>query len=621
MDTSGRIVDDKDDQLKDTLFKDNTWHYLLDNGISRYFTDLSERSTPWTLKPCTICKPLLSPNEPVKLSNLKATEEACPLCVTVIRHVKKSGDWNGSDILVENTGSIIAVQPSQHPILRLYSDPPDPQGPPDQSSVSFPRSLRFQFLRAWLQRCDEDHNECMQSRHYGLPTRLLNVSPSKNPADLRLDEMDHSEAIGGIQYIALSHCWGQLPSNQVPPYCTTRQNIKPRRVGFTVADLPRTFQGAIEVTRKLDLQYLWIDSLCILQGADGDWEQESKRMEDVFASAYCTVAASSASDSSTGFLEHQIDNENIYIQNESGKYFYLSTNLADFDEDVENGQLNQRAWVLQERNLSRRTIYFSRNQVYGECGKGIYAGDMIYLRCQEETKKYFQLDPMFPVRLKHSGLAAILSFLQSFLEDYSQRGITIPTDRAVALSGLVARIAEQLPCEVHHGIFDMFLHRTLLWRRSGQQKSKKIEYMPHNVPVPSWSWMAYEGRIEFPRDDFGALDLFTDLIFIEQTLTTTVWEFTDPAMKLKKEKDGTCYELLDSNEVKKGWVDLDEEKELPAKRGVVVVAKHKTDQPGNSQYFVLIVRSKESNDEYERLGIGMIQTDCGLRKKGKVRIL
>ncbi|PQE10712.1 heterokaryon incompatibility protein [Rutstroemia sp. NJR-2017a BBW] len=163
--------------------------------------------------------------------------------------------------------------------------------------------------------------------------------------------MDHSEAIGEIQYIALSHCWGQLPSNQVPPYCTTRQNIEPRRVGFTVADLPRTFQDAIEVTRKLDLQYLWIDSLCILQGAGGDWEQESKRMEDVFASAYCTVAASSASDSST-----------------------------DFDEDVENGQLNQRAWVLQERILSRRTIYFSRNQVYGECGKGIYAGDMIYLQ-------------------------------------------------------------------------------------------------------------------------------------------------------------------------------------------------------------------------------------------------
>ncbi|PQE08372.1 Heterokaryon incompatibility protein [Rutstroemia sp. NJR-2017a WRK4] len=568
MDTSGRIIDDKDDQLKDTLFKDNTWHYLLDNGISRSFTDLSERSTPWTLKPCTNCKPLLSPNEPVKLSNLKATEEACPFCVTVIRHVKKS-------------------------------DPPHPQGPPDQSSVSFPHSLRFPLLRAWLQRCDEDHNECMPSRYYDLPTRLLNVSPSKNPADLRLDEMDHSEAIDEIQYIALSHCWGQLPSNQVPPYCTTKQNIEPRRVGFTVADLPRTFQDAIEVTRKLDLQYLWIDSLCILQGAGGDWEQESKRMEDVFASAYCTVAASSASDSSTGFLEHQIDNENTYIQNESGQYLYLSTNLANFDEDVENSQLNQRAWVLQERILSRRTIYFSRNQ----------------------TKKHFQLDPKFPKRLQDSGFAATLSFLQSFLEDYSRRGITIPTDRAVALSGLVARIAEQLPCEVHHGIFGMFLHRTLLWRRSGQQKLKRIEYIPPNVPVPSWSWMAYEGRIEFLRDDFGTLDLFNDLAFDEQTLITSVWEFTDPAMKLKKEKDGSCYELLDSNDMKKGWVDLDEEKKLPAKRGVVVLAKHKTGQPGNCQYFVLIVRSKEFNDEYERLGIGMIQTDCGLRKKGKMRIL
>ncbi|KAM3066401.1 hypothetical protein ACMFMG_012091 [Clarireedia jacksonii] len=454
-----------------------------------------------------------------------------------------------------------------------------------------------------------------------MPTRLLNVSPSKDTADLRLDEMDSSETIDRIQYIALSHCWGQLRPNEVPPYCTTRQNIEPRRVGFTVVDLPRTFQDAIEVTRKLGLQYLWIDSLCILQGEGGDWKQESKRMEDVFASAYCTVAAASAFDSSTGFLEQQIENENAYIQNELGQYFYLSTNLADFDEDIENSQLNQRAWVLQERFLSRRTIYFSRNQVYGECGEGIYAGDMIYLRCKNQTKKHFQLDPMFPKRLQDSGYAATLSFLLSFIEDYSRRGITKPTDRAVAISGLVTRLASTLPCKVHHGIFDMFLHRTLLWRRSGQQESKKIEYKSPNVAVPSWSWMVYEGRIEFLQDDFGTLDLFKNLAFDKQTLITTVWKFTDQGMKLKREKDGTRHELLDSNEMKKGWIDLDEEKELPTKRGVVVMAKHETDQPRNYQYFVLIVRPKRFSNKYERVGIGMIQADCGLRKKGKVRIL
>jgi hypothetical protein len=51
------------------------------------------------------------------------------------------------------------------------------------------------------------------------------------------------------------------------------------------------------------VEYLWIDSLCIIQGENGNWKQESKRMQDVYTSAYCTVAATSAIDSNSGFFE------------------------------------------------------------------------------------------------------------------------------------------------------------------------------------------------------------------------------------------------------------------------------------------------------------------------------
>lgn len=156
-------------------------------------------------------------------------------------------------------------------------------------------------------------------------------------------------------------------------------NIENRQNGFKLNDLPKTFQDAIEVTRKLGVQYLWIDSLCIIQGQDGDWKRESGRMESVFSSAYCTIAATSAKDSYTGFLGKEKRHKSIYIQDPSKQHIYASTNIADFDKDVNEADLNKRAWVMQERFLSSRTIHFCKDQIYMECGEKIHAGNKICL--------------------------------------------------------------------------------------------------------------------------------------------------------------------------------------------------------------------------------------------------
>lgn len=67
------------------------------------------------------------------------------------------------------------------------------------------------------------------------------------------------------------------------------------------------------MTQGLGIRYLWIDSLCIIQGCREDWEREAQRMEDVFAGAYCTLAATSAANSEAGFLSYDIDNLHLYV--------------------------------------------------------------------------------------------------------------------------------------------------------------------------------------------------------------------------------------------------------------------------------------------------------------------
>lgn len=95
-------------------------------------------------------------------------------------------------------------------------------------------------------------------------------------------------------------------------------------------------------------------------------------MEGVFASAYCTIAATLAVDSEAGFFERKVSSEYVYAQAASGRRFYACADTDDFDNHVEKAPLNTRAWVMQERVLSRRTIRFSDKQIFWECGKGVY---------------------------------------------------------------------------------------------------------------------------------------------------------------------------------------------------------------------------------------------------------
>lgn len=65
-----------------------------------------------------------------------------------------------------------------------------------------------------------------------------------------------NQVIPGQQpYMDLSHCWGE---HQIIP--TMKDTIRERQTGIPWANLSRTFQDAIQVTRGLGFRYIWIDS-------------------------------------------------------------------------------------------------------------------------------------------------------------------------------------------------------------------------------------------------------------------------------------------------------------------------------------------------------------------------
>lgn len=203
----------------------------------------------------------------------------------------------------------------------------------------------------------------------GLPTRLIDVG-KEGEDRVRLWET-HSADSG--EYIALSHPWGKGRH-----FCTYRENIAEHKKGIDVEELPATFRDAVITTRALGLRYLWIDSICIIQGPDGDFNVESKRMESVFSSAYCVIAASRATGHFDGFLQDRAERQYVTMRKENEEPFYICENVDDFNLHVLEGSLNKRGWVLQAHALARRTIFFTENQTYWECGDGV--------RCETLTR-------------------------------------------------------------------------------------------------------------------------------------------------------------------------------------------------------------------------------------------
>jgi hypothetical protein len=238
-------------------------------------------------------------------------------------------------------------------------------------------STHIKVLAEWIRSCDNSHH-CYPRDVAFLPTRVLDVSNSSSGTVSLFCETRGHTSPG--KYLALSHQWGSPLQHK--KFCTYKRNIDKLKQGINVSDLPKTFQDAVSITRELGIQYLWIDSLCIIQDDENDWDMESKLMEQVFSSAYATIAASCASGTDDGFLKAYTDRQCVTVETGSGARYYLCDAIDDFSLHVEQGELNKRGWVLQERALSRRTIYFTGTQSYWECGGGV--------RCETMTqmKKY-----------------------------------------------------------------------------------------------------------------------------------------------------------------------------------------------------------------------------------------
>jgi len=138
---------------------------------------------------------------------------------------------------------------------------------------------------------DQDHQKAP------LPTRLLDVASSKGENYVQLHETQHERG----QYIALSYVWGKGREQ----FMTNQSNLESNKAGIPLEQLSKTIQHAVLCTRRMGLQFLWVDTLCIVQDDSKDKEKELKNMANIYKSALFTISAAKATHCDVGFLDER----------------------------------------------------------------------------------------------------------------------------------------------------------------------------------------------------------------------------------------------------------------------------------------------------------------------------
>jgi hypothetical protein len=183
--------------------------------------------------------------------------------------------------------------------------------------------------------------------------------------------LDHVSSSESLRYAALSHCWG----GNVPLVLTTPL-LTEFREGISVSSFPMTFRHAVDMTRRLGLDYIWIDSLCIIQDSSKNWRNESSLMSKVYSRCYVNLAAMHSKNSHGG-LSTEGDPEstiplkldlNVKGCKRGGVHYGLPDSQASFSTYREShSPLARRAWVSQKRLLASRTLHFGPEQITYEC--------------------------------------------------------------------------------------------------------------------------------------------------------------------------------------------------------------------------------------------------------------
>jgi hypothetical protein len=364
----------------------------------------------------------------------------------------------------------------------------------------------------------------MASKRAILPRRVIKLNSKDD--DVILYEPPGKER---QPYAALSYCWGGELQEKIK---TTKSTLERNLQSISFKSLPLTLQHSIITARALGLEYIWIDSLCIIQDSASDWQRESALMCEIYSNATITISADSALDCEGGCFGsgphrnltisaipcHAPNREmtNIYLRR-SG--FRQEANGAHATDNLARPRLDSRGWTLQERLLSPRVLHCTSTELVWQCSARVTCEcQVIQKEPDGSTFEPFRTQYVTKPRIDHLGIFSTQQMKQSsrgrkidwrrVVGEYTQRDLSEQKDRLPAISGLAALMTKRSPSLYNQkdylfGIWRAEHVQNLLWQVVPDEGGYPSEDRPRGSTrfasryAPSWSWASVTGRIAY----------------------------------------------------------------------------------------------------------------------------
>jgi Heterokaryon incompatibility protein (HET) len=407
-------------------------------------------------------------------------------------------------------------------------------GPAEDIPPTLELDTCAKFARKWIDNCEKNHAESCLRKQSKLPKRVLDLGADGLPSTLKLKETKEETGC----YTTLSHRWGD-PSLGLS---TTKANISNFLLEIPWSQLPKTFQDAVAITRKLGVRYLWIDSLCIIQDDRHDWDLESAKMAAIYSSSFLTIAATNAADAQKGCFSTRwtVGHGLLDLPRMSPEAIEITVDLSKEGQEgqvlvrpgyhlshEDNNSLHlvskmispllTRAWVLQELLLSTRILHLHAEEMVWEC-KGCSACECTFLDPPNSPNESIDSvahtmhnddGQLYPERATsyqsllepyiHSEFAQLCGGDRNpgvkktttwftVISQYAKLGLTEETDRLIALSGLASAVSKHRSPDDSYlaGMWKEDLGHGLFWRVPWAHK-QPVTRAPQPCP-PTWSW-------------------------------------------------------------------------------------------------------------------------------------
>ncbi|KAE8440938.1 hypothetical protein EG329_006177 [Mollisiaceae sp. DMI_Dod_QoI] len=325
--------------------------------------------------------------------------------------------------------------------------------------------VNWDLAARWLADCLSGHKECAGSGSGTLPASFRVI-------DIRRRCL--VQAGPDCHFVALSYVWGKAPDPT--KLFATKSNIETlrREGGLPASDVPATVEDAMEVCRRLNENYIWVDRFCIIQDDSDDKIEQIVAMATIYSQAkFVIITTDGDSDSGISGVSHERSQTQIHDQISGVKFI---NSVAGWREITGGSSIwSTRGWTYQEAILPRRKLFLTDSQAFFECGENVLDEDGL------SQQALYSSNALHP-----ESWEPLIDSFYSHLVSYRSRSLTVASDIYNAIDGVATALYGE-PHSLWFGLPRQDFDKGLLWCMDWNMGSEKTD-SPTNGTSPSWSW-------------------------------------------------------------------------------------------------------------------------------------